>query len=211
MTAREKLRYWQHRLRVRRSRLIGFQAKERHWRGRVERARKGRDRDALARAESMVRHYVQVGEVTADLYERAQRGARRYRAAVDDGEASEHFSIREFDCKDGTPVPKAAEPAVKVLADRYLEKMRDRFGPCVVHSGYRHRAYNRSIGGATSSQHIYDDSPESVAADCSFADGTPAEWAAYARTLPGVGGVGEYRVSRFVHIDTGGRRDWRGN
>ena len=67
--------------------------------------------------------------------------------------------------------------------------MRIRFGTTTVLSGYRHRNYNAGIGGAKYSQHIYDDSPASVAADLRFAKDTPAEWAAFARRL-GVGGVG---------------------
>jgi hypothetical protein len=120
------------------------------------------------------------------------------------GMISEHFNVREFDCHDGRRVPKAAEPALVRLAVQFLEPMRKKFGPARVLSGYRHKAYNRSIGGALFSQHDYDDDPTTVAADLTFAKGSPAQWAAEARRLSdrlGFGGVGEYRNSGFVHMD----------
>lgn len=117
---------------------------------------------------------------------------------------SEHFNVAEFDCHDGTKVPKAAEPALARLCVQFLEPMRKKFGPCRVLSGHRHRAYNLRIGGATKSQHDYNDDPSTVASDLTFAKGTPALWAAEARRLSdrlGFGGVGEYPRSGFVHVD----------
>lgn len=117
---------------------------------------------------------------------------------------SPHFNVAEFDCHDGRKVPKVAEAAVARLCVQFLEPMRAKFGPCRVLSGYRHLAYNRSIGGALHSQHNYDDDPSTVAADTTYATGTPQQWAAYARQLSdklGFGGVGEYPRSGFVHCD----------
>ena len=131
-----------------------------------------------------------------------------------DVQLSEHFRVREFDCKDGTRVPKAAIPALVRLCRDVLEPMRDRFGPCTVMSGYRHAAYNRRIGGARYSQHIYDLDPSTVAADLIFARGQASEWAAYAESLlarkyGGRGGVGRY--TGFVHVDNRGYpARWRG-
>lgn len=116
------------------------------------------------------------------------------------GQLTAHFNIREFDCKDGTPVPAIAVPALTALCRRFLEPMRAQFGPCHVVSGYRHEAYNRRIGGARYSQHIYELTPASVAADVVFRLGTPAEWARLADQL-GAGGVGRYDRSGFVHVD----------
>jgi hypothetical protein len=129
------------------------------------------------------------------------------------GQLSPHFNLSEFHCHDGTRVPAAAVPALKRLCVDYLEPMRARFGEAHVLSGYRHRAYNKRIGGATLSQHIYDLGPASVAADVWFKRGTPAEWAAFARKIADgrrVGGVGRYDRSGFVHVDNGPRRDWAG-
>ncbi len=132
---------------------------------------------------------------------------------------SPHFTVEEFDCHDGTRVPEAALPALVELCCYVLEPMRAKYGRCKVHSGYRTRAYNASIGGARYSQHIYNDTPGSVAADVSFAAGTPAKWARGARwrfrtvsrwRRNGRGGVGQYNNSGFVHVDSGPRRDWQG-
>lgn len=136
-----------------------------------------------------------------------------------DQQLSKHFRLSEFHCHDGTRVPASAIPALKELCEHVLEPMREKYGPCRVLSGYRHRSYNAAIGGARYSQHIYDDGPGSVAADVRFATGTPAQWARGARwrfrtksrwRKTGRGGVGQYNRSGFVHVDSGPRRDWQG-
>lgn len=119
---------------------------------------------------------------------------------ADPGQLTPHFHVREFACKDGRQVPAVALPALKRLCVTYLEPMRDHFGPAHVLSGYRPADYNARIGGARYSQHIYDLTPESVAADLVFRLGNPAEWARFADQL-GAGGVGRYDRSGFVHVD----------
>jgi len=130
---------------------------------------------------------------------------------------SPHFKLSEFNCRDGTPVPRAAVPALKELCVHMLEPLREKYGPAHVNSGYRTRPYNQAIGGARFSQHIYDDQPSSVAADVTFARGGPRQWARSARwrrTYTRVwrraarGGVGLY--GSFIHVDSGARRDWQG-
>ncbi len=120
------------------------------------------------------------------------------------GQLSPHYNIREFDCHDGRKVPAAAVPALTRLCNEFLEPMRKKYGPGRVLSGYRHAAYNKKIGGATKSQHDYDDDPTTVAADITYGKGTPSQWAAEARRIRdklGYGGVGEYPNSGFVHMD----------
>jgi uncharacterized protein YcbK (DUF882 family) len=113
---------------------------------------------------------------------------------------SPHFVLAEFHCHDGTPVPAAALPALRRLVKEVLEPMRGKFGQCKVNSAYRTEAYNRSVKGATASQHLYDQSPGDVAADVRFASGTPRDWAAEAeRRLKGGGGIGIYGT--FTHVD----------
>lgn len=114
-----------------------------------------------------------------------------------------HFHVREFHCRDGTPVPVAAYAGLARLARVVLEPARSRFGACYVTSGYRTREYNRRVGGAPSSHHIYDLHPHSPAADLRFSRGTPREWH---RFLDGLvtGGLGLY--PSFVHVDLRGYR-----
>lgn len=131
----------------------------------------------------------------------------------DDVQLSPHFNVREFDCHNGAKVPKIAIPALRKLCLTFLEPMRAKFGPAHVLSGYRPRAYNASIGGAKFSQHIYELTPSSVAADTMYARGNPAAWAREARRIADrrkEGGVGQYNGSGFVHTDNGPRRDWWG-
>lgn len=123
-----------------------------------------------------------------------------------------HFRVAEFDCHDGRPVPVEAHEALLRLCDQYLEKMRAKFGPAQVLSGFRPRDYNDRIDGAKNSMHIYDEHPDQVAADTKYARGTPAQWAAHADSL-GAPGVGRYDQSRFVHIDNrvNGPARWSGS
>ena len=133
-------------------------------------------------------------------------------AALD--QITPHFRVAEFNCHDGTPVPSGAHAALKELCELYLEPLRSRFGACTVISGYRHKAYNRRIGGAAKSQHVYDEHPGCVAADVRFAKGTPQEWYDAADQLAlanGHGGVGKYIDSVFVHVDSRpGQARWSG-
>lgn len=70
-------------------------------------------------------------------------------------------------------------------------------------SGYRTRAYNRSVGGAPASFHVYMRERPGAAADVACQRGTAAEWHAFlARLNPG--GLGRY--SDHVHVDTRLRR-----
>jgi uncharacterized protein YcbK (DUF882 family) len=87
---------------------------------------------------------------------------------------------------------------------------------CEVISGYRHRPYNAQIGGAPNSQHIYDETPGSVAADTRYPQGSSQQWVAHARRLRAQagnkGGIGRYDNSGFIHIDNrGSAADWQGN
>lgn len=127
---------------------------------------------------------------------------------------SPHFTVHEFNCHDGSVVPINSGAALVRLCRDYLEPMRAKFGACHVLSGYRHRVYNAGIGGARNSQHIYEETPDSVAADVRFARGNPREWAEFAYDLRrrlGKGGIGVYMRSGFVHVDNRPyRADWRG-
>jgi len=132
---------------------------------------------------------------------------------------SKNFTVEEFDCHDGTKVPNSAIPALEELCEHILEPLRGKYGPCKVNSGYRTKRYNADIGGASQSQHIYEDTPGSVAADVKFTRGNPTSWARSARwrfrtksrwRRRGRGGCGRYIRHAFVHVDSGPRRNWEG-
>ncbi|HSC92965.1 MAG TPA: D-Ala-D-Ala carboxypeptidase family metallohydrolase [Gaiellaceae bacterium] len=131
------------------------------------------------------------------------------------GTLSANFVLAEFHCCRGhcpqEAVPSAALPALRRLVTQVLQPMRDRFGRCTVHSGYRNARHNQHVGGVANSHHRYDVRPDAPAADVSFDRGTVNEWAAEARRLLGnVGGVGRYPSQRFVHVDLGALRRWDG-
>ena len=119
-------------------------------------------------------------------------------------ELTTNFSLREFECKDGTLVPKKYIPNVKELAHN-LQVLRDEIGlPISINSGYRNPKYNKRIGGAKFSQHL-----TASASDIVVRDMTPKK---LARTILKLiksgkmkqGGVGLY--SGFVHYDIRGTK-----
>lgn len=104
---------------------------------------------------------------------------------------SANFKIKEFVCKDGSDVVFISMELVDIL-----QKIRNHFGkPVNINSGYRTPAYNKKVGGATYSQHLYG-----TGADIYINGVSPKEVSAYAETLLGdKGGIGVY--SNFTHID----------
>lgn len=113
---------------------------------------------------------------------------------------SEWFSLDEFACHDGTPVPDDAQvlSSLRRLVHNHLEPLRKEFGPVTIISGYRTSGHNDRVGGARASRHLYDSFPLEVAADIRCATGTPREWfKALERYRPG--GLGLY--VHHVHVD----------
>lgn len=104
---------------------------------------------------------------------------------------SKNFTVKEFACSDGTDTVFISFALVNLL-----QKIRNHFGKAVIiNSAYRTEAHNKSIGGATYSQHKYG-----LAADIHINGVTPKEIAAYVETLmPSSGGIGIYKS--FVHVD----------
>jgi Peptidase M15 len=149
------------------------------------------------------------GEPVEDLFEQDEEGVTR--AAPGALRLSPHFLLSEFHCKDAqrTPVPAAAVPALRRLVREVLEPMRAKFGRCDVHSGFRTDAKNAEVGGAEKSQHLYHRTPKDVAADVTFARGSPREWGDEGERLLPQGGVGRY--ASFVHVDNRtSRARWKG-
>jgi len=115
------------------------------------------------------------------------------------GNLTKNFDITEFSCNDGTPVPSEYLPNVKKLAEQ-LQILRDELNePIHINSAYRHKEYNKKIGGEKNSQHLL-----AKAADITVKSKTPKQLAAIIEKLISegklkFGGMGVY--PGFVHVD----------
>lgn len=164
--------------------------------------RRNLDDRTLAELDDEERARLEVGEEGVD---------GELEAVATSARLSKNFMLAEFHCKDGTHVPGRAIPALRRLVTEVIQPMRDEFGQCTVTSGYRTVAHNRAVKGEENSQHIYDRTPQSVAADLTFAKGSPERWGnAARRRLGNNGGVGKYPSKRFVHVDNGRHSNWTG-
>ena len=118
------------------------------------------------------------------------------------GDLTSNFSIKEFACKDGSVVPKNYQSNVKKLATN-LQVLRDHIGQRIhVNSGYRTPSYNKKVGGASQSQHLY-----AKAADIRAQTKTPKKLHSIIEKLisggkMAQGGLGLY--STFIHYDVRG-------
>ena len=157
-------------------------------------------KDDREKAEGALReHQQRVREL------RKKRAARR-KARQGNGNLTSHFSVEEFNCRDGTPVPQAALPALKSWCERIGEPVRARYGAVRVNSGYRTASYNARIGGASNSVHIYDRHPGAVAVDHWCEGASPSTVANYEDGLPEASGLGRYAT--FTHSDNRHRIGW---
>lgn len=118
---------------------------------------------------------------------------------------TKNFSSKEFDCRDGTPVPKQFLKNAQEVANN-LQILRDTLGVAVAitGSGYRTPSHNKKVKGATHSQHL-----TCSAADINAEGYTPALLAAKIELLicegkMKQGGLGLY--PNFVHYDIRGKK-----
>lgn len=116
---------------------------------------------------------------------------------------TKNFSLKEFNCKDGTPVPTIYYNNVQELANN-LQVLRDHLGIPVeiTGSGYRTPSHNKKVNGAKNSQHL-----TASAADINAKGYTPKELAVIIEKLINErkmkqGGLGIY--VGFVHYDIRG-------
>lgn len=107
---------------------------------------------------------------------------------------SDNFRVREFACKDGSD---------KILIDTalvdYLQRIRNWAGhPLIISSGYRTPAYNKKIGGASSSKHTLG-----MAADIYVENRARSIYqiAKYAEAI-GMLGIECNEDKNYVHVDT---------
>ena len=122
---------------------------------------------------------------------------------------TKNFSLSEFDCNDGSKMPPEVFTNVIKLAGE-LQILRDFIGkPIKINSGYRSPSYNRSIGGASRSQHLLG-----KAADIRVDGISPRELRGIIEELIKDGrlnfkGIGAY--TNFTHVDIRERRArWNG-
>jgi len=132
---------------------------------------------------------------------------RRYKPVIKtpaSGQLTTNFKLSEFACKDGTPVPSNLMSNVKALATN-LQVLRDTIKkPIKINSSYRTPTHNKSVGGASNSQHLY-----AKAADIAVKGMTPAQVRKQIESLinskkMSQGGIGRYNT--FVHYDIRGTK-----
>lgn len=118
-----------------------------------------------------------------------------------------NFTLEEFACKDGSPVPDNLIDNVLQLA-RQLQILRDHLGESIhINSAYRTPDYNKKIGGKVASQHL-----QAKAADITCKNKTPKQLAVIIEKLIAdgklkFGGMGVY--PGFVHVDIrNGKARW---
>jgi len=118
---------------------------------------------------------------------------------------TKNFNREEFDCNDGTIVPKIYMENLMELA-KNLQTLRDylKTPVLITGSGYRTPKWNAKVKGANESQHL-----TASAADISVKTLTPRELANKIEYLISVGamkqgGIGVYKG--FVHYDIRGTR-----
>lgn len=102
-----------------------------------------------------------------------------------------HFKVKEFACKDGSPI---------VFIDEYLwivlDILRDKIGkPIIITSGYRTPEWNRKTGGAKYSYHM-----RGMAADIQVHEMAPKQ---VAKELNAIvpNGCGIIVYKNWIHID----------
>lgn len=108
-------------------------------------------------------------------------------------QVSTHFKLTEFKCRDKEDfgIVFIHENLVTLLED-----IREHFGkPVHINSAYRTPQYNKKVGGAKDSKHMYG-----MAADIWISGVGTKEVAQYASKKLGTRG-GVIRYTNFVHVD----------
>lgn len=111
------------------------------------------------------------------------------------GDISPHFSKSELACKCGCGFDQVNLALLPVL-----EGVRQHFNaPVIIDCACRCPAHNKSVGGATRSQHLLGN-----AADIKVTGVKPDDVAAYLEQANHDGGVGRYNT--FTHVDVRGTK-----
>lgn len=130
---------------------------------------------------------------------------RKYGGSAVSRRFTKNIKMEDLACRCGVPVPAKFYDNAKEISER-LEKLMERAGRVKILSGYRTRAYNRSVGGAPHSYHL-----TASAVDIRSYELSPQELKGVYEELikEGVvpdGGIGLYKF--HVHIDLGKARRW---
>lgn len=104
--------------------------------------------------------------------------------------------LKQTESVDVACLKPALVRVLKTIESHYGKKL-------VVTSGFRDPNRNRRARGARNSLHMY-----CAAADIQVPGVSKWELAAFARSMPGRGGVGTYCHTNSVHVDVGPERDW---
>ena len=142
-------------------------------------------------------------ERDSDLEKRIQIVNKRIERKKDKGnDLTKDFSMAEFDCNDGTPVPEYMRPHLKDLCERHLQPLRNSGGSVHINSGYRTTSYNARIGGASDSYHVYTSRKRAPAVDHVQSGRSPSAVASWHDSHDAFDGMGRY--SSFTHGDDRG-------
>jgi uncharacterized protein YcbK (DUF882 family) len=125
------------------------------------------------------------------------------------GEFTGYFAAVRKGVRNSTPPRALWDNLVPTL--RIVDDLREHLGkPCHILSSYRSPVYNKTVGGAPLSQHLRFN-----ALDITFVGVSPVRVHAiltmWRDKRKFTGGLGLYRSSGFVHIDTrSNNADWKG-
>ena len=119
------------------------------------------------------------------------------------GRITPHFAAHEFDEHTGRHWPGDVAGQLELVCVRYLEPLRRLYGPVHIVSGYRSESYNRRIGGAPHSYHVWSADRMGLAVDLRCERGRPRDWFHSAEQM-GPGGLHAYDT--WLHLDSRGTK-----
>lgn len=119
------------------------------------------------------------------------------RSDINNFQISEHFNLKEFECKCCQQVKIAKEVVEK------LEVLRKKVNkPIIINCGYRCEKHNKEVGGVPNSYHT-----QGLAVDI-YVERISIDDLANLCKEVGFKGIGKYYSKNFVHCDLGNPRKW---